>query len=169
MQDSRQRIGRSKACRRRKRPLWETKAAKFREETPRKGGGFADGSAIPRCNNMMELDCLGKSCFSPKPRFFPMNSCIFHMPGVDFVGSCFGLRHLCGAIRSKKWRPHPPDTQGPADSSVRLLPATKDSRASATPGPGAKIRTHPDERGRSRNDAVGFGHSLWERRFLRTR
>ena len=31
-------------------------AAKFREETPRKGGGFADGSAIPRCNNMMELD-----------------------------------------------------------------------------------------------------------------
>jgi hypothetical protein len=33
----------------------DAKAAKFREETPRKGGGFADGSAIPRCNNMMEL------------------------------------------------------------------------------------------------------------------
>jgi hypothetical protein len=31
-------------------------AAKFREETPRKGGGFADGSAIPRCSNMMKLD-----------------------------------------------------------------------------------------------------------------
>src|SRR6185437_1495767 len=29
----------------------ETEAAKFREETPRKGGGFAGGPAIPRCNN----------------------------------------------------------------------------------------------------------------------
>ncbi|HUO02700.1 MAG TPA: hypothetical protein VMU31_07970 [Rhizomicrobium sp.] len=37
------------------------KAAKFREETPRKGGGFADGSAIPRCNNMMELVGSSKS------------------------------------------------------------------------------------------------------------
>ena len=32
----------------------DAEAAKFREETPRKGGGFADGSAIPRCNNMIE-------------------------------------------------------------------------------------------------------------------
>jgi hypothetical protein len=30
-------------------------AAKFREETPRKGGGFSDGSEIPRCNNMLDL------------------------------------------------------------------------------------------------------------------
>jgi hypothetical protein len=37
------------------------KAAKFREETPRKGGGFADGSAIPRRNNMMKLAGPGKS------------------------------------------------------------------------------------------------------------
>jgi hypothetical protein len=37
------------------------KAAKFREETPRKGGGFADGSAIPRRNNMMKLAYPGKS------------------------------------------------------------------------------------------------------------
>jgi hypothetical protein len=37
------------------------KAAKFREETPRKGGGFAGGPAIPRCNNMMELTRSGKS------------------------------------------------------------------------------------------------------------
>ncbi len=29
-------------------------AAKFREETPRKGGGFSDGSEIPRCNNMLD-------------------------------------------------------------------------------------------------------------------
>ncbi len=30
-------------------------AAKFREETPKKGGGFGSGgTAIPRCNNMME-------------------------------------------------------------------------------------------------------------------
>jgi hypothetical protein len=29
-------------------------AAKFREETPRKGGGFPDGSGIPRCNNMLD-------------------------------------------------------------------------------------------------------------------
>ncbi|HEV7960816.1 MAG TPA: hypothetical protein VGP01_07265 [Rhizomicrobium sp.] len=36
-------------------------AAKFREETPRKGGGFAEGSAIPRCNNMIELPGGDKS------------------------------------------------------------------------------------------------------------
>ena len=39
-----------------KKGRFVAEAAKFREETPRKGGGFADGSAIPRCNNMMELD-----------------------------------------------------------------------------------------------------------------
>ena len=38
-----------------KKGRFVAEAAKFREETPRKGGGFADGSAIPRCNNMMEL------------------------------------------------------------------------------------------------------------------
>ena len=37
------------------------KAAKFREETPRKGGGFAGGPAIPRRNNMMKLAGSGKS------------------------------------------------------------------------------------------------------------
>jgi hypothetical protein len=37
-----------------KKGRFVAEAAKFREETPRKGGGFADGSAIPRCNNMME-------------------------------------------------------------------------------------------------------------------
>jgi len=38
----------------RKKAASGEEAAKFREETPRKGGGFADGSAIPRCSNMME-------------------------------------------------------------------------------------------------------------------
>lgn len=37
-----------------KKGRFVAEAAKFREETPRKGGGFADGSAIPRCNNMIE-------------------------------------------------------------------------------------------------------------------
>ncbi len=36
-------------------------AAKFREETPRKGGGLTDGSVIPRCNNMMERNFVRKS------------------------------------------------------------------------------------------------------------
>jgi hypothetical protein len=44
----------------RKNGRFVAEAAKFREETPRKGGGFADGSAIPRCNNMMELDLRRK-------------------------------------------------------------------------------------------------------------
>jgi hypothetical protein len=39
-----------------KKGRFVAEAAKFREETPRKGGGFAGGPAIPRCNNMMELD-----------------------------------------------------------------------------------------------------------------
>jgi hypothetical protein len=38
------------------------RAAKFREETPRKGGGFAIEIAIPRRNNMK------KSLFSGKPK-----------------------------------------------------------------------------------------------------
>jgi hypothetical protein len=28
-------------------------AAKFREETPRKGSGIGEEAAIPRCNNML--------------------------------------------------------------------------------------------------------------------
>ena len=44
-----------------KKGRFVAEAAKFREETPRKGGGFADGSAIPRCNNMMELTFVRKS------------------------------------------------------------------------------------------------------------
>jgi hypothetical protein len=45
---------------RKKKGRFGEEAAKFREETPRKGGGFVDGSTIPRCNNMMELDLQGK-------------------------------------------------------------------------------------------------------------
>ena len=36
------------------------RAAKFREETPRKGGGFATEIAIPRCNNMPEEELVRK-------------------------------------------------------------------------------------------------------------
>jgi hypothetical protein len=43
-----------------KKGRFVAEAAKFREETPRKGGGFADGSAIPRCNNMIEAETSRK-------------------------------------------------------------------------------------------------------------
>jgi hypothetical protein len=43
---------------RKKWPL--RRAAKFREETPRKGGGFAIEIAIPRCNNMPEEELVRK-------------------------------------------------------------------------------------------------------------
>ena len=52
---------RNKSAVKKKGRFGVTKAAKFREETPRKGGGFADGSAIPRCNNMMKLPRLRKT------------------------------------------------------------------------------------------------------------
>jgi hypothetical protein len=44
----------------RKKGRFVAEAAKFREETPRKGGGFADESAIPRCNNMIEVETSRK-------------------------------------------------------------------------------------------------------------
>jgi hypothetical protein len=41
-------------------------AAKFREETPRKGGGVAErNSAIPRCSNMAETPGVCKKKFGP--------------------------------------------------------------------------------------------------------
>ena len=52
---------RDKKIRAKKKGRFGEEAAKFREETPRKGGGFADGSAIPRCSNMMELAPARKS------------------------------------------------------------------------------------------------------------
>lgn len=39
----------------------DAEAAKFREETPKKGGGFAGGPAIPRCNNMLEPNLARKA------------------------------------------------------------------------------------------------------------
>jgi hypothetical protein len=48
----------SKERQRKKWPL--RRAAKFREETPRKGGGFAIEIAIPRCNNMPEEELVCK-------------------------------------------------------------------------------------------------------------
>jgi hypothetical protein len=45
----------------RKNGRFVAEAAKFREETPRKGGGLTDGSVIPRCNNMMEPNFPRKS------------------------------------------------------------------------------------------------------------
>jgi len=53
-------LGSYKARAKKKGRFGDAEAAKFREETPRKGGGFADGSAIPRCNNMMEPIPKGK-------------------------------------------------------------------------------------------------------------
>jgi hypothetical protein len=35
-------------------------AAKFREETPRKGHDISRKRVIPRCNNMAGFDCLAK-------------------------------------------------------------------------------------------------------------
>jgi hypothetical protein len=52
---------RQKDPREKKKGRFVAEAAKFREETPRKGGGLTDGSVIPRCNNMMERNFVRKS------------------------------------------------------------------------------------------------------------
>jgi hypothetical protein len=62
-------------------------AAKFREETPRKGGGLAIEIAIPRCNNM------------PKPELVcKMKVSIFRAKGRRNIGKnrhpCLYLSHM---------------------------------------------------------------------------
>jgi hypothetical protein len=62
----------------------ETEAAKFREETPRKGGGFAGGPAIPRCNNMMERNPIRKSQNIRPVRNFPSETSNFSYSPANF-------------------------------------------------------------------------------------
>ena len=59
-------------------------AAKFREETPRKGGGFAGGPAIPRCNK------IGKLGF-PCKRKNAEQVCIFSTESMDFTRPVTGF------------------------------------------------------------------------------
>jgi hypothetical protein len=59
-------------------------AAKFREETPKKGGGFAGGPAIPRCNNMMERDPVRKAQTIRKTRNFPSKISNLSSPRANF-------------------------------------------------------------------------------------
>ena len=59
-------------------------AAKFREETPRKGGGFAGGPAIPRCNK------IGKLGF-PCKRKNAEQMCIFSTESMDFTRPVTGF------------------------------------------------------------------------------
>jgi hypothetical protein len=65
----------------------DAKAAKFREETPRKGGGFADGSAIPRCNNMMEHAGYSKPEIAFTSEYFPAKPVYFTRAGWIFWAS----------------------------------------------------------------------------------
>jgi hypothetical protein len=59
-------------------------AAKFREETPRKGGGFAGEPAIPRCNKIGELGFRRK-------RKNAALVCIFPTKSMDFTGTVAGF------------------------------------------------------------------------------
>jgi len=59
-------------------------AAKFREETPKKGGSFAGGPAIPRCNKIGEL---GFHC----KRKNAEQICIFPNKSKDFTGPLAGF------------------------------------------------------------------------------
>jgi hypothetical protein len=59
-------------------------AAKFREETPRKGGGFAGGPAIPRCNKIRELGFRRKCKNAERLCISPTESKDFTGPEADF-------------------------------------------------------------------------------------
>ncbi len=62
-------------------------AAKFREETPRKGGGFAGGPAIPRCNKIGELGFRHKCKNAGGICIFPDKSKDFHEIHAGFFAS----------------------------------------------------------------------------------
>ena len=79
-----------------KRPL--RRAAKFREETPRKGGGFTAQTVIPRRNNMQERGFVRKDQSITIPDKTPQK----RWENMTFLpqssATCHLSSHVCGAV-----------------------------------------------------------------------